>query len=85
MHAAPLLSVRLDVEVMVPPETATMPAAEIPASVPVPPFTVNVPLALTVIKPDTVNAPPVVTVTEAPVPLLLILMVVIETVLLIMG
>ena len=68
--SVPLL-VMFEVEVVVPPCTSTVPALVMPASVAVPFSMVNIPVAFTVRRPVAVNAPPVVTVSEAPVALLL--------------
>ena len=85
LSTAPLFKVIFPVEVMVPPGIASVPAAVIPANVQVPAFTVNVPFALTVNKAVTVNVPPVVTVIDAPLPVLLIFTVAMVTALLMMG
>ena len=64
--AAPLFKVRFAVKSAVPPEKVMMLALVMPSALVVPPFWIKDPFALTVISPDAVKTPPVVTVSVAP-------------------
>src|SRR5438094_2327128 len=78
----PEFKIRLAVESKVPPEIFNILFEVTPSEFEVPPFMMNEPFAFTVISPEAVNEPPVVTVSVAPDPDELMLMVVIVTVLL---